>query len=227
VALIPRNEGMVSLNAELPCERGIAVYNSINHEARARRSKNDGRTLDQLRADILAERCLGTGPARKGSRADIFLYVDLKTLAGLTEEPAEIAGYGPIPASLAREITFSKDATWRRIVTDPVSGLPVDVGRKKYRPPAPLDRFIRVRDRECRAPGCSRPAQLGALDHVKDWAKGGRTDRVNLAGYCPNHHGLKDEPGWKFEIDASGSVTVTTPVGAVYITKPEPFHDPR
>src|SRR6266511_96609 len=65
-------------------------------------------------------------------------------LMGLTEHGAELAGYGPIPAQVAREL--AADGTWRRLLTDPVSGHLLDYGRTTYRPPAALADFIRARD---------------------------------------------------------------------------------
>ncbi|WP_309343985.1 DUF222 domain-containing protein, partial [Actinomyces oris] len=37
--------------------------------------------------------------------------------------------------------------TWRRLVTDPASGVVIDVGRSRYRPPAGLADLVRARDR--------------------------------------------------------------------------------
>ncbi|MGI8814580.1 MAG: DUF222 domain-containing protein, partial [Pseudonocardia sp.] len=53
----------------------------------------------------------GEPPARRGgsgqraaSQPSVHVTVSIGTLLGLDEQPAELAGYGPIPASLAREI---------------------------------------------------------------------------------------------------------------------------
>jgi hypothetical protein len=50
-----------------------------------------------------------------------------------TAEPAELAGYGPIPAAMAREIVA---ATWHRLLIDPASGALLDYGATTYRPSA-------------------------------------------------------------------------------------------
>ncbi|MEU6641186.1 hypothetical protein ABZ863_01395 [Saccharomonospora sp. NPDC046836] len=89
---------------------------------------NESRTLDQLRADVFAELLLGSNTDGSGAKADVHVYVDLTTLAGLNDDPAQLAGYGPIPASVAREIAEEPSSTWRRIVTDPLTGAPIDVG---------------------------------------------------------------------------------------------------
>jgi len=63
----------------------------------------------------------------------INLIITAGTLARLDNQPAELNGYGPIPADLARRI--AADGTWRRILTEPVSGAILDYGRSTYRPP--------------------------------------------------------------------------------------------
>ncbi|WP_084628653.1 HNH endonuclease [Amycolatopsis nigrescens] len=213
VELVHQGEGMTTLIVDLPVEVGTAIYARTDREAHALKVAGEPRTLDQLRADVLADRCLRERGTPRNPKADVYLYVDLTTLAGLNDNYAELTGSGPIPAWLAKEIAYNPGSTWRRVVTDPVTGLPVDVGRSSYRPPAALDRFIRIRDRECCHPGCHRPAQLADLDHTTDWAHGGPTDKTNLRGYCKRHHKLKDQPGWTYT-----DRTITTPAKATYTT---------
>ncbi|WP_084628266.1 DUF222 domain-containing protein [Amycolatopsis nigrescens] len=218
--LVHRGEGTSSLVIDVPVEVGAAMYVRADRDARALKTKDEPRTLDQLRADVIADRCLRETGTLHNPRADVHLYVDLTTLAGLNDDPAEVAGYGPIPAWLAKEIAFARHSTWRRVVTDPVTGLPVDVGRNCYHPPPDLSRFIRVRDRECREPGCHRLAQADEIDRNGPWAHGGGTNELSLAGYCKRHHELKDLPYWTHTIDDAGVLTITTPAGATYTSPP-------
>ena len=56
-----------------------------------------------------------------------------------------------------------------------------------YRPSAPLDRWVRARDRRCRFPGCRRRVPRGGeLDHDRPYPLG-PTSAGNLAGYCTGH----------------------------------------
>ena len=114
----------------------------------------------------------------------IHVTVPLTTLMGLHDEPGDFAGYGPIPAPIARQIAADPDSTWRRLLTDPVSGTLLDYGRRTYRPPAPLAGFLRARDGECRYPGCRRPAVACEIDHVQPWQHGGTTSEDNLCCLC-------------------------------------------
>ncbi|MEU6641858.1 DUF222 domain-containing protein [Saccharomonospora sp. NPDC046836] len=227
VQLLPGEDGMSTLLADLPAEVASSVYARIDRMARTLRGTNESRTLDQLRADVFAELLLGSNASGSGAKADVHVYVDLATLAGLNDDPAQLAGYGPIPAGVARQIAHQPSSTWRRIVTDPLTGAPVDVGRQRYRPPAVTDEFVRVRDRECRFPSCHRPAHCGDNDHHIPWSRRGPTGQANLINLCRRHHRLKDRPGWTYRLHPdTGVVTVTTPSGYTYTSNPEPLHDP-
>jgi hypothetical protein len=67
-------------------------------------------------------------------RPAIPVCVALSTLLGLDQQPGELAGTGPIPASIARRLAADPTGTWRRLVTDELGKL-VDYGRTTYRPP--------------------------------------------------------------------------------------------
>ncbi|PXY34170.1 hypothetical protein BA062_17610 [Prauserella flavalba] len=225
VELLPGYDSMSTLVADLPAEAASAAYARVDRLARQLRGRDEPRTLDQLRADVLADLLLDS-PGGGGAKAEIFVYVDAKTLAGADDQPAELAGYGPIPGWLARQIAHDPGSTWRRIVTDPLNGQPIDVGRQRYRPPAATDRFVRVRDRECRFPGCHRPAQLGDNDHHTPWDHHGHTDTDQLINYCRRHHRLKDKTGWRYDLDIeTGVLTVTTPSGMRYHSTPDALAD--
>ncbi|MFJ8915189.1 DUF222 domain-containing protein [Amycolatopsis sp. NPDC102389] len=219
--------GVASLEIEDgPVEKVAAAYNRINREARALKTGDETRTLDQLRADVALDLLLG-GSGGKGERAEVFLYMDLFTYLGLNDDPAEMAGHGHIPASLARHIASGPNTVLRRIITDPLSGQVADLGRDRYRPTAGLDEFVRVRDRECRRPGCHRPAQACDLDHSIPWQFQGNTDAGDLIDFCRRDHRLKDEPGWIYRLAPDGTLTITTPTGQTYDSTPPPLHTPR
>ncbi|MGY6651787.1 DUF222 domain-containing protein [Amycolatopsis sp. TRM77291] len=219
--------GVASIEVEDgPVEKVAAAYTRIDREARALKTGGETRTLDQLRADIALDLLLG-GQSGKAERPEVFLYMDLNTYLGLNDEPAELAGHGHIPAALARHIASGPDAVLRRIITDPFSGQVLDLGRDRYRPTAGLDEFVRVRDRECRRPGCHRPAQTCDLDHSVPWQHGGHTADTELIDLCRRDHRLKDEPGWIYRLAEDGTLTITTPTGHNYDSTPPPLHEPR
>ncbi|MFI7120293.1 DUF222 domain-containing protein [Amycolatopsis sp. NPDC049868] len=219
--------GVASIEVEDgPVEKVAAAYTRIDREARALRAGGETRTLDQLRADVALDLLLG-GQGGKSERSEVFLYMDLNTYLGLNDDPAELAGHGHIPASLARHIAGGSNTVLRRIITDPLSGQVLDLGRDRYRPTAGLDEFVRVRDRECRRPGCHRVAQACDLDHSVPWQHGGHTADTELVDLCRRDHRLKDEPGWNYRLASDGTLTITTPTGRSYDSSPPPLHEPR
>lgn len=171
----------------------------------------------------LARRQEGEKSARKNSAMTINVIVDLPTLLGLAENPAELSGYGPIPATLARELAASHQ--WRRFITDPITGELLEVGREKYQPPAALIEFINARDKTCRFPGCRRAAELSDIDHAIPWDEGGQTNPANLGALCRRHHRLKTHGGWKISSNADGSCTWTSPYGKSYFVPARPIND--
>ena len=150
----------------------------------------------------------------------IHVTVPITTLMGLDDEPGEFAGYGPIPAPMARQIAADPDGTWRRLLTDPVSGTLLDYGRRSYRPPAALACFVRARDGECRYPGCRRPAVACELDHVQAWQHGGSTSEDNLCALCERHHDLKEHLGWQVVLHPDRAMEWITPTGHRYWSRP-------
>ncbi|WAL69214.1 DUF222 domain-containing protein [Amycolatopsis cynarae] len=220
VQLCHEDEGMATLYAYLPAGIAATIYTRADRVARGLRSRGEERTLDELRADVFSDLCLGVARPVEPPRAEVFVYLDFLTWTGLRNEPAELAGHGPIPAQLARQI--AANATIRRVITDPMTGTPIDVGRHRYRPSAATKDLVQVRDRECRVPGCHRPVQACDLDHVDPWAQGGDTHSGNLCGLCRDHR-LKDEPGWHHRMTETGVLEITTPAGRTYRSQPEPL----
>jgi hypothetical protein len=145
----------------------------------------------------------------------VQVIVALSTLTGADDQPAELAGYGPIPASMARRIASRPDSVWRRLVTDEMGRL-IDYGRTTYRPPVGLADFVRAHDQTCRFPGCHRRARDCDLDHLEAWDDLGDTNFVNLAAECRRHHRVKHEADWAVERQLDGTVQWTSPTGHIY-----------
>lgn len=184
----------------------------------------DPRTLAQRRADLFVDALLaglpvGAVPTRAGRAPSAEVVVSLSTLLGFDDEPGDLAGYGPIPAGMARAMATDTDSTWRRIVTDPVTGALLDYGRTTYRPPAGLRHFITARDPVCAAPGCLVPARACDLDHIHPFDDGGPTAPHNLAPVCGRHHDAKTKRHLSYRRDPDGTYTWVTHTGHNYRTQ--------
>ncbi|MEI6623321.1 MAG: DUF222 domain-containing protein, partial [Actinomycetes bacterium] len=108
----------------------------------------------------------GSAPGPFTPARTIAVVIDLATVLGLAENPGELPGYGPVPASVARAL--AADGTWVRWVSDPTTGALLDAGRRTYRPSAALREFIKARDVYCRYPTCSARADglTAEIDHA-------------------------------------------------------------
>ncbi|MBW0252749.1 HNH endonuclease signature motif containing protein [Cellulomonas sp. PS-H5] len=164
-----------------------------------------------------------------GPRTVVHVTLALSTLMGADDEPGELAGYGPIDAQQARAMALDLGSTWQRIVTDPLSGTVLDVGRTTYRPPAALADHVRHRDKYCTAPGCPVPAARCDLDHTVEYhppADGspprplGSTCAHNLGPLCRTHHRLKTAGILRVCQPTAGEFLWRTPTGHAFRVRP-------
>jgi hypothetical protein len=174
-----------------------------------------GQTLDHAptRPERRSRRRRLRGHRRGGPH--IQVTVAATTLLGFDDLPGELAGYGPIPAEMARQIAGDPDSTWRRILTDPVSGVLLDYGTTVYRPPPALARHVIARDQVCCFPGCRQPAEYCDLDHRNPYPDG-TTSEGNLGSLCRHHHRAKSEGGWRWRRTADGVIIWTAPTSHIY-----------
>jgi hypothetical protein len=144
----PDGDGMASMAVYGPVEDLAAFWTALDAAARARRDaaakdaahQDAGVSLAALRFDVVADLgyaalacghlgccnpdCVGAGQrlgARQGKQANVTVRMGAGTAAGIDSLPAVVEGFGTITAEAAR--VFAADATWRRLLTDPVSSL--------------------------------------------------------------------------------------------------------
>jgi hypothetical protein len=168
------------------------------------------------------------GQCRRGGGVDVRVTIPFTALLGADELPGDLAGYGPIPAAVVRDLAAG--GTWRRILTDPATGRPLDYGTTRYRPPAHLTGLVITRDQTCQFPGCRVPAHRCDIDHAipHDPDNGtGPTSEVNLGPKCRRHHQVKQSPGWSVTQHPDGCTTWVTPSGHRYHSQPPPVTDPE
>ena len=152
-------------------------------------------------------------------RPQVQVTVPVLALVGHDAIPATLDGYGPIPLDIARGLV-ARAPSLTRLLTHPETGAVLSVGRKRYRIPEDLRRWLQTRDGTCRFPGCSKKAQRCDIDHTHEWHNGGTTAHNNLAHLCEEHHRLKTLTDWKVEQVGNGVLRWTSPTGRVYQTEP-------
>ncbi|MGO4587247.1 HNH endonuclease signature motif containing protein, partial [Arthrobacter sp. 2RAF6] len=200
-------------------DTAAGIWERTTAAARALQGPAETRTLAQLRADITATWLLtnntgampdggtvdggaGLGMSVGGAglvpspRAQVLITVPVLSLLGATEEPAILDGYGPIPPSMARRLIADGADSFRRVLTDPRDGAPLEIGRTSYRLTTAMRQWLRLRDGKCPFPGCNNHSLDNEADHLLAWADGGTTGISNLGQPCPKHHRLKHGSGW-------------------------------
>jgi hypothetical protein len=191
----------------------------------------DERSAPQRRADVVSDlfgHVLHNGldwlgrrlPDRHRRRPHIDVLVPASTLLGLDDDPAELTGFGPIPADMARRI--AGDGTWRRLLTDPVNGSVLEASTTRHDPGAVVSETLLARHPVCAWPGCQRQSRECDRDHGTPYAKTRETSLAGLVPYCEYHHVIKDTAawGWTTTNHPDGSVTLTAPTGHRYTTVP-------
>ncbi|MFC7850884.1 DUF222 domain-containing protein [Arthrobacter sp. NPDC057388] len=220
----PDRDGMAWLSAYLPADQAAGIWNRTTAIARGLQGPTETRTLTQLRVDVFStllltpnHRAHGThgadgkegvpaGDATTGSglagdvpspAAQVLVTVPVFALLGMTDEPATLDGYGPIPPAMARRLVADGATSFFRVLTDPRDGAPLEIGRTSYRLTKPMRHWLRLRDARCSFPGCSNHSLDNDADHILAWADGGGTGVANLGQPCPKHHRLKHATAWR------------------------------
>ncbi|MGN6338038.1 HNH endonuclease [Mycobacterium sp.] len=220
VTIRPAPDTMTYLTALLPVAQGVSVYAALRREADAR---GDGRPRGQVMADTLVERVTGRC-ATAPTPIAVNLVLSDETLLGGDDAPAEICGYGPVPAAVARSMVAQaatderSRASLRRLYTHPKAGALVAMESRARIFPRGLAAFIGLRDQRCRTPYCDAP--IRHRDHARPWADGGPTSADNGLGLCERCNYVKENAGWRVSTDVdeyhTHSALFTTPTGKTY-----------
>ena len=148
------------------------------------------------RADALVEMALPDGDVPAGPVSVVHVVVDYEALMRghtVPGERCEIPGIGPIPVTLARQM--SEDCILKVLLTKGVDVVAVAHGG--YTIPAHLRTALDVRDPKCIVPGCDGRRRL-QKDHRNAFGRTRVTRLEDLAHLCPFHHYLKTFCGYTY-----------------------------
>lgn len=179
-------------------------------------------------ADTLVERV--TGQAAAGDvPVELTVLMPVEALVDpQSNRTAELAGAGPLPAGLAREIIAGSAGRrwWGRLFTS-ATGQVVGGDPARRRFDGWLAKLIELRDQSCRDPYCDAP--IRHHDHIRRWADGGPTMIDNGRGVCERGNHVREMPGWRVSVihtgfDGQPHTTLTsTPTGHTYLSAaPQP-----
>ena len=168
-------------------------------ESFTEQSSEDGPTQTTASApveDLTKTHPPGRRRRRRGAPVKLLLRVDYNAwLRGVAApgETCELAGYGPIPMSVAQELIATGDPFVAAILTKGETLVGVaHLGRK---PTAYQESALEWLYPTCAARGCSDRGRL-ERDHEIDWTKTYFTMLDHLDLLCHHHHDLKTRLGW-------------------------------
>jgi hypothetical protein len=247
------DDGISTLLARLDSLTAHAIMAAVADAAQSPSLEVDGHaTAGERRAAALAAVILSSTPPSNGrghgsvgaqpmdqgqaqGRDRSRVGVNLEVTISLADLLGAATGYGTLGASTLVTVDDLRamlddpgvPCTLRRLVTDPLTGGVIDVGRRRYDVTGQLRQFIVRRDRTCRFPGCGRRAITCQIDHALAWEDGGRTDAENLGALCVRHHQLKTHGGWELvESRVDGGCAWRSPLGRRYERPPEAVAPP-
>ncbi|HET8599787.1 MAG TPA: DUF222 domain-containing protein, partial [Segeticoccus sp.] len=224
VTVRPAPDTMTYLTGFLPVKQGIAAHVALSRHADQLKAAGDERSRGQIMADTMFERLTGAAKADDVG-VEVQLVMTDRTLLAGGDEPGRVAGYGPVPADVARELLGEKSRAWlRRLYTAPDGSALVQMDSRRRLFDSGLRQFLLARDQTCRTPWCDSP--IRHADHVVAHAKGGPTSAANGQGLCALGNLVKEQPGWSATVVAETphTVEVVTPTGHRYTsTAPPPL----
>jgi hypothetical protein len=141
-------------------------------------------------ADTLVERVTGQAKAADVN-VELQIAMPLDALLDANNHAADLDGYGPLPADLARDLLATSKGRlwWRRLYAGPVGGPLVGGDPHRRHFDGYVRKLIMWRDRRCRDPFCDAP--IRHIDHIQRYSDGGpdrlsqRSRGVRTRQLCP------------------------------------------
>jgi hypothetical protein len=207
-------DGMTWLTALVPTPQAEAIMGRLTATAKhMQKHERNGRTRDQIRADLFADWLTGKG-TDTAVKTKVFVTIPVQLLAGepVPVEQARIVGGDTIDPLTAKQL-FVDAKAFHRVVTDPVKGVVVDVDRRTYRPTRAQRDWIILNHGTCSRDGCTRLAVDAEVDHDRPWAEGGMTNLTDLRPLCSRDHVHRHRTKAIYRTRPGRTVEVTTPTG--------------
>lgn len=210
----PAGDGMTWLGALVPTTEADKIMGRLTSTAKhMQKHERDGRTRDQIRADLFCAWLTGEG-TDTAVKTKVFVTIPVQLLAGeaVPVEQARIVGGDTIDPLTAKQM-FLDAASFHRVITDPIKGIVVDIDRRSYRATRAQRDWLILQHGTCSRDGCTRLAVDAEVDHDRPWAQGGMTNLADLRPLCSRDHVHRHRAKATYRTRPDRTVEVTTPTG--------------
>lgn len=219
-------DGVGELYVRGPLEKTAAIDTALNAYATATKAGLGGGAGARKLAGLAqwAESYLTSpkAPRRHGRAYGVQMTIDAPTMFGLAKHPAEIPGYGFVPAEAAIEL-LANGSPLRRLITDETDGRLLHYGTDTYVvPPRLADHLVGLHQRSA-GPHSNVPAAYCDMDHNLPHGDGGFTEPDNVTPLDRRWHRAKTHAGWTYIKNEDGSVDWTSPNGQTHRTDPHDY----
>ncbi|TDN92486.1 HNH endonuclease signature motif containing protein [Microbacterium sp. BK668] len=228
VVLHAAEDGMSWVSALVTTTDAVAIKRSLTATAKhLSKARRDGRTRDQVRADLFRDRLTGRGtPAAVKTKVFVTVPIDRLSPAArssVRRTPPRVGGVDlntePLldtgdPIDDATAIRLLLDAgRLTRVITDPVTGVILDMDRRSRRVTRQQREWLTLRHAQCTRDGCRRAAAEADIDHWIPYAAHGPTDQANLHPLCDPDHALRGTTRLRFRRRPDDTVELGFPSG--------------
>ncbi len=201
------------------------------------RRHRDGRTRDQIRADLATAWLKGVGTPT-AVKTKVFVTVPADMLS--PEAQATVRHDLPVPAGApdlneaprldtgeiidrATAVQMLLEAgRFTRVITDPVTGRVLDMDRRSRKATKAQREWLLMIHGTCTRDGCRHPAAESDVDHWDAFhgPRRGATDVGNLHPFCPPENQLKEKSRFRFRRRPDGTVQLISPTGFATASPP-------
>jgi hypothetical protein len=172
----------------------------------------------------------GFGPVTAGTCQDVADWIAAnpgsRWCVTLTDKNGRAAGHGCARRPPPARGDPARLAAWlARLKIEPIQAGTCTHARQVpgYRIPARLHHLVKIRQRTCINPACTRPAVKCDDDHTIPYDQGGKSCECNVGPACRGDHRTKQAPGWRLEQPSPGVFVWHLPNGRTITTQPDVY----
>lgn len=166
----------------------LEAFTSPRHDAMVG-AAGDGLTAERKRGQAFCSLLEGIDPnglpVHGGDATTVFVTITLDALKADLATAGLLGADDRITAAEARRLACAAQVI--PVVLGGDSEI-LDLGRTARLYSKPQRKALRLRDKHCRAEGCTVPAAWCEAHHRKRWALGGKTDLADGILFCGFHH---------------------------------------